>query len=132
VQWRAGHWLEVNTAHFADDKATALRIAESVVERNLTMGVPITCSECKLLNVFSVTGVPDDAYTLMLGGALEVNVDGDNDGQPTTKSLGYGLYGHFSSLAQAKHPLSKAQLVAIARTARLAAQPDYSYLGTQP
>lgn len=132
VPWRPGHWLDVNTAHFADNNATALRVAGSVVERRLTLGVPITCSECTSLNVFSVTGTPDDAYTLMYGPSLEINVDNKTSGQGATQPLGHGFYGHFTSLPQSKRPLSTAQLIAIAKTARLAEKPDYSYLGKRP
>jgi hypothetical protein len=132
VRWQAGHWLEVSTARFADNKAIGLRIARSVAERCLTLDVPITCSQCASLKQFSVTGRPTDPFTLLFGTSLEVNVDSHPDGKPTTRPLGYGLYGHFTALAQSKHPLSTAQLIAIAKTARMAARPDYSYLGKRP
>jgi len=132
VRWRAGHWLDVAVSHFTDNNATAVRVAESVVERKVIINVPITCSACASLNVFSIMGPPDDVYTMAYGDSLIIEVDPHADSKPTTKSVGYGLYIHVGSLPKAKHPLSQAQCIAIAKTARLAEAPDYSWMNGRP
>lgn len=133
VKWRAGHWLYLTVVHVSAAKTTALRVANSVVERDAVVGIPLTCSRCSTINGIVVSGSRSKPFVEGLGGALLVTVD--TTAKPNdrlTKALGHGLYAHFGSLAEAKHKYSQAEYVAIAKSARLVAAPDFSWMGTRP
>jgi len=137
VKWSAGHWLEVGAGNGKPTKDIAVRVGNSIVVRAATAQVPITCrgSGCASFNVVNVSGTTGrDLSIELIGDPLSITVDHSSSTTATNAviRLHNGMYAHFGLAPGAKHRLSHAQLVAIAKSFRLHGKLAYPWLGTRP
>lgn len=137
VKWSAGHWLEVGAGNGKPTKDIAIHVANSVVVRDSTVRVPVTCSGpgCTSFNIVNVSGPTNrDPLIQLVGDPLTIELDHISNTAPANAGirLSNGMYAHFEATQGAKHPLSHAQLVAVAKTFRLRGKLDYPWLGTRP
>jgi len=129
VHWSAGHWLSVDVRGLPDMPATALRVANSIVEKATTVSAPVSCSVCTdmIVNVSGTrSGWSGDA---MPGDGMDFTFDRNpvQTGAVTVPLAG-GMFAHLSADT---NPAIKDQLAAVAKTVR-STNPDYSWMGTRP
>jgi hypothetical protein len=133
VKWSAGHWLEVG----ASTRSITLRVANSIVVRDSTLRVPVTCSGagCTAFNAVDVSGPTNREPLIELtGDPLSIVLDHNSNTAPAFAGIRLtgGMYAHFEATQGAKQHLSHAQLAAIAKTFRVHGKLDYPWLGTRP
>jgi hypothetical protein len=137
VKWSAGHWLTVWAADSKPSKEIAIRVGNSIAVRHTTLHVPLTCSGpgCKAFNGTSVSGATNRQVLIdLVGDPLIVELDHSSSTAPGNVGirLDNGMYAHFENAPGAKHPLTHAQLLAIAKTFRVHGKLDFSWLGKRP